>query len=151
MSPRTGPQPMRLRIRSSRGKHVVPCARDSRFDRGDSDSSVGEGMRMDSTQVLAQSIHSVLRLDRSAADLTIRRYYWMDVLGSALGLLALVEHFRARAAYSTYPLCALIFPALFCAFSPGYRRRAIGWLGGEWRRVEAYSAGGGAIPWLGAV
>ena len=105
-------------------------------------------MRTESAQDLIPPSHPGRRLGRSVVDVATRRFYWWDVLGSAAALIALVEHFRARAAYSTFPLFALIVPAFLCALSTGYRRRAVGWSRGEWARVEAYSAGGGAIPWL---
>ena len=108
-------------------------------------------MQTDSPQVRIEPIPTGLRLDRSAADTVARRFYWMDVLGSALALLAMVEHFRARAAYSTGPLLAMVFPAIVCVFSPDYRRRSAGWLRGEWARIERFSARGGAIPWLATV
>lgn len=72
----------------------------------------------------------------------------LDVLSVVVGLVALFEHFRARAAYSTAPLHGLILPALVCLISGRYRRRMRAGFHHQWSKIEAYSAGVGRAPWL---
>ncbi len=76
-------------------------------------------MLMDATEIQNHSQRR-RRLDPSPAATPDRSFYGWDVLSGAVGLSLLVEHFRARAAYGTCLLLALILPGVLCLVSrPG--------------------------------
>ncbi len=104
---------------------------------------------MDATEIQNHSQRR-RRLDPSPAATPDRSFYGWDVLSGAVGLSLLVEHFRARAAYGTCLLLALILPGVLCLVSRPYRQRMDSWLRGQWARLETYSteAGSRRIPWL---
>ena len=109
----------------------------------------GSAMLIDSRKSsgVGQPLHR--RLGRLAVEPPNRSLALIDALSWVIGLVALVEHFRARAAYSSAPLYALIFPVAAFLGSGAYRLRAALAFRRECLRLEAYSVGRGPIPWLG--
>jgi hypothetical protein len=107
-------------------------------------------MRKDATTLGVRPDAGMGRIDPAPDREPTRSLYRIDVLCAAVGLTAIVEHFRARAGYSNGPIFGLILPALCFLAWPAYRRRALGWSRDLWVRAEAFSNGSGRIPWMAA-
>ena len=110
-------------------------------------------MRTDATEIQDRAISRPRRFDLASSGTAVKSFYGWDVLAGAIGLSLLIEHFRARAAYGTCLLLALILPAVLALTSRNYRHRLGAWVRDQWGRLETYSAGAGSgqIPWLAAV